>query len=195
MCPMRKPDQDQLSDDSVDAGTVGAGFGNHTAAEVAEGYGDADFTDDAEVAEADDTSFGGGSGDAHTNGDGVFTEDEAEDVLEDIFDDTYGDDAQEIVQEMEDDSGLSALELLEEITGLDLDGSDDESGYSNEAEPDIFHADADGALSPLDVNPFEPQELAEDMPNEGDFDLTGDGHVNHADLHEAAHVLDFHVGQ
>ena len=51
----------------------------------------------------------------------------------------------------------------------------------------LFGDDDAAAASPFDTDPV-------DLETETDLDLTGDGMVDRADLHEAASSLDFRVG-
>ncbi len=51
----------------------------------------------------------------------------------------------------------------------------------------LFGGDDPAAASPFDTDPV-------DLETETDLDLTGDGVVDRADLHEAASSFDFEVG-
>ncbi|HEX6568300.1 MAG TPA: hypothetical protein VF015_04015, partial [Acidimicrobiales bacterium] len=84
----------------------------------------------------------------------------------------------------------------------------DETGPAHDASPlegvgylvdqvhDALFGDDDEASAAFEADPLtaafetDPADLASDT----DLDLTGDGVVNHADLLEAEHPLDFHVG-
>ena len=204
MFPMRRPDHDSsdATGDTGDPGAIGHGFGVD-GGDIDSGYGsDAGFYGDGD--HHTDGSLGGDNSfdddSVVDDGPGEITEDEAEDVLTDVLEDDYGDQADEVVQEMEDSTGMSATELLEDITGLDLNG-DGVAGSSAYSDSDIFEADAQGGFSPLEDNPFEPVDVPDadmpevDMASSSDFDLNSDGHVNVSDLHEAAHPFDFHAGQ
>jgi hypothetical protein len=189
---MRKPSEEDLSDDVADTGSVGDGFSaavDLSDSPYGEGF-DGDYSteeDDSSGSDSTDDSFGDdGDGDLDETSFGSdLTEDEAEDILEDMFDETYGPDADEVVDDLQESTGMSAIEILEDITGTELSGSDASAG-----------------LAPLDsvdgldtIDPFEGPDMPEaDMATKDDFDLNADGHVNHADVHELTHPFDFHDG-
>lgn len=133
---MRRPDEEELSDDVTDVGEVGAGFG--AVVDLRDGYGTYDegfddYGDESESSlddsfdDSSDDSFDDGFGEGHSAGDPAVTEAEAEAILVDVLEEDYGSEADEVVDEMQEATGMSALELLEDITGIDLDGSESSS--------------------------------------------------------------------
>lgn len=167
---MRTPDEDGAPEDGTTSGSVGDGFGT-SAGELTDGFGEDDFSD------GDDTGFGDGdTGDSSdTTGDGGssfgdgLSDAEAENVLVEILEDVFGDDAPDVLEDMEDATGLDSGELYQ---GLD--------------EADAFVGVADDGMAEA---PFD----STDLPTNDDFDLTRDGHVDSHDLHEAAHPFDFDI--
>ena len=193
---MRKPNEEDLSDEAADVGSVGAGFGGSVDLSEDSYYGDSfdsDYTDESNGSRGDDAD---GSFDDSDGGDGgpdteeaafgeEVTEAEAEAILEDMLDDTYGSDAGALVEDLEQSTGMSAVEILEDITGLDLgdnSGSDEVTALDGTS----------GGIGSVD--PFEAPESPElDMATSSDFDLNRDGHVDVGDAHEAAHLFDYDV--
>jgi hypothetical protein len=200
---MRTPDHDELPGDGDSSHRIGEGFGgvdpNHIETYGDDFYDDYSDTYDSDETSDSDTGFGDGD-DTSDDGfdtddlpsDGTMTEDEAEDILEDVLEDAYGEDAGEIAQELEEDTGMSALEILEDLTGLDLDGSDDASYASADFDRQMLEAaQADASIDATTTSDL----FNEDMPAESDFDINLDGHVDRHDLHDAAHDMGFHVGE
>jgi hypothetical protein len=158
---MRKPNEDDLSAEAADSGSVGDGFGGAVDLSDSTSYGDGfdDYTDysdtdhsdesDGSVSD-DDGSFGDDSGGGLDPEETVFqeevTEVEAEAILEDMLDETYGSDAAAMVEDMEEASGMSAVEILEDITGLDLGGDDGQA-----AEVDALDGTSDAHALDFDV--------------------------------------------
>lgn len=191
---MRTPDGDGPDGGST-SGQVGDGFGA-SADDLTDGFGD-DFPDDGfgdstdttgtgdstgtDGGFGDDTGGTGGTGDSTDTDDTPFgdglSDAEAENVLVEILEDVFGedgpgalDDAEADTTSVTEDDVFDALENALSAPGLD-DGT-----VVDEAPVDPF-------------DPFEPS----DIPSESDFDFTGDGLVDGADLHEAAHPFDFDV--
>lgn len=154
-------------------------------------YGDdADGTDDTtsdddttaddggsdDTASDDTTSDDGGYGDGETDGDVV---DEADDA-DTTSADTTSDDA------TTDDSGGGTSF---EDSDLLAEGASPLEGIGfllDEVRDALFGDDDEGAAAGFDVDPA-------DVASDTDLDLTGDGIVDRADLHEAESVLDFDV--
>jgi len=190
MCGMRTPDEDGSPDDGTVSSSLGDGFGS-SASDLTDGFGEDDFSEDNSFDPTDTTSTDDGGLDDTTDGDGSDTpfgdglsDAEAENVLVEILEDVFGDDAPEVLDDMEAATGLDAGELIDALD--ETDSTPDDDGI------DAFSLDGPGAgdLVPDDgFDPFEPSEI----PSESDFDLTGDGHVDHHDLHEAAHPFDFDI--
>jgi hypothetical protein len=187
---MRTPDGDGPDGGST-SGQVGDGFGA-SADDLTDGFGD-DFPDDGFGDSTDTTGTGGFGDDTGTVdttdstdtddtpfGDGL-SDAEAENVLVEILEDVFGEDGPGALDDAEAEAGavseddvFDALENALSAPGLD-DGTAD-GLVADEAPADPF-------------DPFEPS----DIPSESDFDFTGDGLVDGADLHEAAHPFDFDV--
>ncbi|MGH9212224.1 MAG: hypothetical protein ACRD2C_16310 [Acidimicrobiales bacterium] len=196
---MRKPNEEDLSGEAADASSVGDGFGGAVDFSDSGYYGssfDDDYTsdedeslgdDESDESFEDDASDGGLDTDETAFGDEV-TEDQAEDILEDMLDEAYGPDAAAMVDNLEESSGMSAVEILEDITGMDLGGDREADDFES---PD---GSSDGGVGAID--PFESPDMPEaDMATPDDFDLNRDDHVDVGDAHEAAHVLDFDVSE
>ena len=125
------------------------------------------------------------------------TEDEDDDGG---YSDTYGDgDGSTTVEPETDDTGIFGPDdepdtlPTEDDASVDLDiESHDASplegvGYLLDQVRDALLGDDEGTgSSPFDADPG-------DLASDSDLDLTGDGLVDGADLHEAGHVLDFGV--
>jgi hypothetical protein len=134
---MRKPNEDDLSEDVADTGSVGDGFSavvdfsdpygssfdDDYMSEEDESFGeestdesfDDELSDDADL-DVDEPSFGAD-----------LSESEAEDILEDMLEESYGSNADEAVESLEESSGMSAIEILEDITGQELGDSERDS--------------------------------------------------------------------
>jgi hypothetical protein len=162
---MRKPNADDLSDDVVDPGGVGDGFGG--VVDLSEGYGRYDDNfDDYDTDESsvdDDSSDDSFSDDQDADDEPSFgsdvTEAEAEDILADMLEGTYGQHAGEVVEDLEEATGMSATEILEDISGSELDG--------NQQDADASDAGPDGGVGSID--PFgAPDEDA----RPSDFDVS-----------------------
>ena len=198
MGAMRTPDEDGALDGGEVSGSVGDGFGS-SAGDLTDGFGEDDFSDDNTF----DTTDTGDSGDTTTTGDGStadgstadggtddggtsfgdgLSDAEAENVLVEILEDVFGDDAPEVLQDMEAATGLDGSELYQAL---------DEADASDDAPAVPLMDEADG-LETLQDDAYDPYDPAEAM-SRSDFDLTGDGHVDHHDLHEAAHPFDFDI--
>jgi hypothetical protein len=212
---MRTPDQDERPEPGTADHALGDGFGSVDQGDLNDGYGTSDFYDDSyddptEVADdtydtddtfddaADDHGGFGGDGDGGALGDGTegsnvvpvgseVSDADAENVLVDILDDVFGDDADEVLDEMESTYGMDASEILGALG--DAYATDDDGSGLN---PVDTTDDGSGVFD----NPFDGATDgggAADFATQSDFDLNTDGHVNQADLHEAAHPFDFHV--
>lgn len=176
---------------------VGETTGDGGALSSAEPYGDTDLGDDAggdepyeDEDEADDA-----------DGDDAYADESYEDeVYEDDEDDadgaTYGD-GDPASDDLPDDAGADPAGVDESVTedeppfdGADLahDGSplDGIDFLVDEVREALFAPDDDPGTGPLDTDPV-------DLETDTDLDLTGDGLVDTADLHEAASPFDFDV--
>jgi hypothetical protein len=217
---MRTPDQDERAESDTAPPALDDGFGGPDVAggDLNDGYGSHSFYGDADddatpdddggdTSLNDDTfndagddhgGFGGtGAADTGDGGDdsgeaaggfngGDVSEAQAENILTDILDNVFGDDADDVVEDMEDSYGVDATDLLTALG--DTYGTDDGSGATDDGSG-VFDNPFDGA----DGGGVGDVGDAADMVTGTDLDLTGDGHVNHADLSEAAHPFDFHV--
>ena len=156
-------------------------------------YGDVDF-DDSYGEDTADTSDTSGDGTDDTDGTGAGDDPYGTDDTYDT-DGTYGD------GDGADDAG-SADDVPADEPDTTTDGgvSDDEAFVAQDGSPlegigflldevreALFGDDDAAAATPFDTDPV-------DLETETDLDLTGDGLVDSADLHEAASSLDFHVG-
>ena len=157
-------------------------------------YGDTDFGDD---------SYGDDSyGDSPDGGTTVDTDDDPYGDDTEGTDDPYGTDGTygdggsggDVV---DDDTSTDGSEVDDTVTedespfddaALAEDGSPLEGiGFLiDEVREALFGEDDPAAASPFDTDPV-------DLETETDLDLTGDGLVDRADLHEAAASFDFHA--
>lgn len=177
MWAMRTPDEDGSPDDGTVSSSLGDGFGS-SASDLTDGFGEDDFSEDnsfdtTDDGDTSDTPFGDGLSDA-----------EAENVLVEILEDVFGDDAPEVLDDMEAATGMDASELVDALGDTDSTPDDDST--------DAFSLDGSSGADAVPDDAFDPFEPAE-IPSESDFDLTGDGHVDNHDLHEAAHPFDFDI--
>lgn len=210
---MRKPNEDDLSDEAVETGAVGDGFDG--VVDLTDGYGtygdtfdddyasDDDYSSDEDGASVDDESSDESFADEDletsvddTSFGADISEAEAEEMLEDVLQDDYGiEDAEGMVEDLEQSTGMSATEILEDITGIDLDGSDDGlDDTSSGSQSGFLQSGSDSGVEQVDL--FGGTDTpGMDMATESDFDLTGDGQVDGRDLHEATHPLDFDISE
>ena len=194
MVPMRTPDEDTTLDgDGSASSSLGDGFGS-SAGDLTDGFGDDDFSDDnyssdsdsdSDDADSSDDSFEDTFGDDTSDGDSPGLSDaEAENVLVEILEDVFGDDGPEVLDEVEAEGfRMDGGELFEAM---------DDAYASTGPVPDLtidIGGELDGGGFDVPDDAFDPS----DMVSETDFDLTGDGHVNVHDLHEAAHPFDFDI--
>lgn len=185
MVPMRTPDEDGTQDgDGIVSSSLGEGFGS-SAIE----FGEDDFSDDFSVADSvddssDDSSDSDDSFDLPGDDSDELSDAEAENVLEQILEDVFGDDAPEVLDEVDSQAFRpDAGEMFESLDGA-YEGSDAGSGLGLD-----LGGELDGGGFETVPDDFDPAEAL----TESDFDLTGDGHVNAQDLHEAAHPFDFDI--
>lgn len=192
MVPMRSPDEDSTPDgDGSVSSSLGEGFAS--AEDLNEGFGEDDFSEDNYS--SDDSDDGddfsddsfedtiGDDSDGDTSDSPGLSDSEASNVLEEILEDVFGDDGPEVLDEVEAEGfRMDGGELFEAL----------EDAYaSTDAGADLtldMGGELDGGLE-VQEDAFDPS----DIPSESDFDLTGDGHVNVHDLHEATHPFDFDV--
>jgi hypothetical protein len=192
MVPMRTPDEDTTLDgDGSAPSSLGDGFGS-SAGDLTDGFGDDDFSDDnySSDSDSDDADFSDDSFDDTSDGDTSegdspgLSDAEAENVLVEILEDVFGDDGPEVLDGVE-------------AEGFRMDGGEqfeamDDAYASTDPVPDMtidIGGELDGGGFDVPDDAFDPS----DMVSEADFDLTGDGHVNVHDLHEAAHPFDFDI--
>jgi hypothetical protein len=167
---MRTPDDDEPTATSSEQSSRSLGDGmaadGSSAADWTDGYGspDDEFYEDEVGSYDDSTDSTDSSYDDPDDPDVVeiepgivvepgLSEEEAEDILEDILDDTFGPQADQIVDDLQETSGLEAVEILEVLTDTDLsDPSGSEATESSAAE--MFEPDVTEASSPFD-NPFD----------------------------------------
>ncbi len=144
-----------------------------------ETYGDAVGTDDT----TSEDSYGT---DDTTSDDGGYGDGETGDVVEDVDDvDTTSDDATSD-DTTSDDSGDGTAS---DDSDLLAEGASPLEGIGfllDEVRDALFGEDDEGAATGFDADPA-------DMASDTDLDLTGDGIVDRADLHEAESLLDFEV--
>ncbi|HET6948867.1 MAG TPA: hypothetical protein VFI47_00725 [Acidimicrobiales bacterium] len=150
-----------------------------------ETYGDSDD-------ESPDGGFGDSYDDESTSGDGGYS-------------DTYGDGDSSTTADTEpDDTGVFDTDDTDDTDGtlptdddaavdpLDMEAHDasplEGIGYLLDQVRDALLGEDDAAspASPFDAEP-------EDVASDSDLDLTGDGVVDRADLHEAGQIFDFRV--
>ena len=156
-------------------------------------YGDGDFGDDTY---GDDTSD---SSDDDTSVDDT-SDDDASGTDDDTYgtESTYGDGDGDVVVDSDDD-GADGIDVDDTVTedespfddaGLAEDNSPLEGvGFLiDEVREALFGDDDAAAASPFDTDPV-------DLETETDLDLTGDGVVDRADLHEAGSSFDFHADE
>lgn len=140
-----------------------------------DGYGD-EWPDDSHGDTDDEDDDDGGYSDTYGDGDGSTT-------VEPETDDTgiFGPDDEPDTLPTEDDASVDLD--IESHDASPLEGV----GYLLDQVRDALLGDDEGAgSSPFDADPG-------DLASDSDLDLTGDGLVDGADLHEAGHVLDFGV--
>lgn len=151
---MRTPNEDSRSDDATDVGEVGKGFDPIGEDDLDTGYGedfdeedsddepddsydDEDSDSDSEDSDSDsdddsasDSDGPSSDGDVETDED-VFatdmTEAEAEDYLEDLLEPTYGAEADEMVEDLQEATGMSATELVEDLADYESEYDDSDS--------------------------------------------------------------------
>ena len=174
---------------------VGETAGTAGALSPAEPYGDTDLGDDAD----DDEAYEDEADDVYSDEayeDEVYEDDEDEAEGASTGDATYGD-GDPTTGEPPDDAGADTPGGDESVTedeppfdsadlvhdGSPLDGID---LLVDEVREVLFASDDDAATGPLDTDPV-------DLETDTDLDLTGDGLVDPADLHEAASPFDFDV--
>ena len=161
-------------------------------------YGDTDLGDDS----YGDDATTSGSSDDDTYDEDAYGDDAAGDAPGDgssgngpSGDGTYGDGDTGLDEPTDD--GTSTTDVDESVTEdespfEDADLAQDNSPLEgvgfliDEVREALFGEDDAGAASPFDTDPV-------DLETETDLDLTGDGVVDRADLHEAASSLDFGV--
>lgn len=165
---------------------------------TADPYGDTDLGDDS----YGDDPYGDSSGD------GPSTEDTYDDSYGDdsygdaagaepSADGTYGDGDTDAADPPDDDTDPVDVEVDETVTEDESPFDDAELAQDtsplegigfliDEVREALFGEDDAGAASPFDTDPV-------DLETETDLDLTGDGVVDRADLHEAASSFDFGV--
>jgi hypothetical protein len=156
-------------------------------------YGDVDFDDDAYGDDGTDGTYGedgtsdDGTDEGSAGGDGSYDDDG-----------TYGDgDGQATTDDEVVDVDDEADDV--DVTVDDGPPTDDEAFVAQDASPlegigflldevreALFGDDDAAAASPFDTDPV-------DLETDTDLDLTGDGVVDRADLHEAASSFDFGV--
>ena len=159
-------------------------------------YGDTDFGDDS----YDEDSYGDSSDDDTSLDDTAVDDDDSYGGDDDTSgtDSTYGDgdDGGDVIVDSDDPDG-SSTDVDETVTEdespfADGDLAEDNSPLEgigfllDEVREALFGDDDAAAASPFDTDPV-------DLETETDLDLTGDGVVDRADLHEAASSFDFGV--
>ena len=141
-------------------------------------YGEDSYGDDAYGDAPGDGSSGDGPSGEGPSGDGTYGDGDT--GLDEPTDDGTGTtDVDESVTE--DESPFEDADLAQDNSPLEGVGF-----LIDEVREALFGEDDAGAASPFDTDPV-------DLETETDLDLTGDGVVDRADLHEAASSLDFGV--
>ena len=141
-------------------------------------YDEDAYGDDAAGDAPGDGSSGDGPSGEGPSGDGTYGDGDT--GLDEPTDDgTSTTDVDESVTE--DESPFEDADLAQDISPLEGVGF-----LIDEVREALFGEDDAGAASPFDTDPV-------DLETETDLDLTGDGVVDRADLHEAASSLDFGV--
>lgn len=185
MGPMRTANTGQPSDGAGEgegSTPLGGGY-DAQLSDLTDGYGDG-FDDEDAPSPGDSDTTAGTLEDLGIDEESVadLSESEAEAVLVDIVEaEGYSSgEAEDIVDDVQADTGMTATELLEDFVSYyeDTETSDDSvSVDSSEA----------GAL--LAEEPFDPL----DLPNDSDLDLDHDGKLTQADAQQAHHAFDLDI--
>jgi hypothetical protein len=141
-------------------------------------YGETDFGDDGYGADSYGTDDTSGTDGTFGDGDGSADEDDRD---------------AEADRDADDDVDATAADDGSTLGGDDLLAQDNSPlegiGFLiDEVREALFGEDDAAAASPFDTDPG-------DIGTDTDLDLTGDGLVDRADLHEAASSLDFDVSE
>ncbi len=173
-------------DPSTDSSSTGSSTDDSDGSVVIDGEGDDAGSDDSgsDDPAAGEPEDGGDAGPSDEVDDGGYGDGDADgDVVIYESDDQVGDDTVEPSDDAADDgTSLDEGDLLPEDASP-LEGI----GYLLDQVRDALLGDGDeDASAAFDVDPA-------DLSSDTDLDLTGDGVVDAADLHEAASSLDFHV--
>jgi hypothetical protein len=164
------PDGDTYDDDAYDDDSYDDSYED-------DAYEDDAYGEEAPYGDTPDGSGDGSYGDGDTTDAGDVVAEDATDLPGD--DDPLGD---------SDGGGLD----VDEPTDFGPEDADPLEGIGfllDELRDAVFGDEDDASVAPLDADVFDPADLASDT----DLDLTGDGVVDRADLHEAASPFDFGV--
>jgi hypothetical protein len=174
-----REDDDDAADHSSTAGDLADGLGEtaEPGSSSIDPYGDESFDDPYGDEGLDDTY-----GDDTDGEDGSTTD--ADDGYDGGYgDDGYGDDADADTSAVDTDPADIGPEAADPLEGV---------GFLLDELRDALFGDDDGSAAAV-AEPDPGPDVAE-LASDADLDLTGDGVVDGADLHEGASPFDFGVG-